>query len=146
MNQDPRELEVRILFSKLVSTLRYKGGFRRVYWLNASVPVVRMKTAQGLDIDICVNRRLGVFNSRLLATYSKIDSRARDLGIAVKLWAKGLGIADTFHGTISAYAYIILVIHFLQIKRILPCLQIMVPESEKLFIENCDVSFHANPT
>ena len=104
-----------------------------------------METKQGLEIDICVNRRLGVFNTSLLATYSKIDIRARELGIAVKIWAKGLGISDTFNGTISPYAYIILVIHFLQVKEILPCLQIMVPDSEKVFIENCDISFHANP-
>ena len=52
----------------------------------------------------------------------------KKLAILIKLWAKGRGINDAFMGTLSSYSYILMLIHYLQLKgkgrpNILPNLQ-----------------------
>ncbi|KAL8495420.1 hypothetical protein ACS0TY_019528 [Phlomoides rotata] len=92
----------------------------------ARVPVVKlMDPATGISCDICINNVLAVINTKLLHDYSKIDARLRQLAFIVKHWAKSRGVNETYHGTLSSYAYVLMCIHFLQQRRppILPCLQ-----------------------
>ncbi|TKY63784.1 Poly(A) RNA polymerase cid13 [Spatholobus suberectus] len=53
--------------------------------------------------------------------------RLRQLAFIIKHWAKSRGVNETYHGTLSSYAYVLMCIHFLQMRRpaILPCLQEM---------------------
>ncbi|KAF8822383.1 polynucleotide adenylyltransferase [Cardiosporidium cionae] len=67
-----------------------------------------------IGCDISVNNSLAIVNSKLIATYVKVDSRLKTLGIAVKTWAKSRGINDRSKGTLSSFAIILMLIHLLQ--------------------------------
>lgn len=91
---------------------------------NAAVPIVKMVDgASGLHVDICFNNMLGVSNTRLLKTYSELGWYVRPLVLTVKYWAKRRQINDAGSGTLSSYAYAIMVLHFLQAEGLLPDLQ-----------------------
>ena len=64
-------------------------------------------------------------NTGLLQAYSQIDERCRMLGYAVKKIAKTMHINDASQQTLSSYAYVLMVIFFLQKREpaVLPCLQ-----------------------
>ncbi|XVF79934.1 hypothetical protein PTKIN_Ptkin15bG0030100 [Pterospermum kingtungense] len=92
----------------------------------ARVPIVKlMDPATGISCDICINNVLAVVNTKLLRDYAKIDARLRQLAFIVKHWAKSRVVNETYQGTLSSYAYVLMCIHFLQQRRpaILPCLQ-----------------------
>ncbi|CAA0842640.1 Nucleotidyltransferase family protein [Striga hermonthica] len=96
--------------------------------IRARVPVVKlMDPATGISCDICINNMLAVVNTKLLHDYACIDVRLRQLAFIVKHWAKSRGVNQTYQGTLSSYAYVLMCIHFLQQRRpaILPCLQEM---------------------
>ncbi|CAL4924490.1 unnamed protein product [Urochloa decumbens] len=92
----------------------------------ARVPIVKLMDPETeLSCDICVNNLLAVVNTKLLRDYAQIDRRLRQLAFIVKHWAKSRRVNETYHGTLSSYAYVIMCIHLLQLRRILPCLQEM---------------------
>ncbi|CAL1356941.1 unnamed protein product [Linum trigynum] len=96
--------------------------------IRARVPIVKlMDPASGISCDICINNVLAVVNTKLLRDYAQIDVRLRQLAYIVKHWAKSRAVNETYHGTLSSYAYVLMCIHFLQQRRpaILPCLQRM---------------------
>lgn len=66
---------------------------------------------------------IAVANSGLLREYSLIDNRVRNLMMAVKLWAKELQINSAKDNYISSYAWINLVIFYLQCIGFVPNLQ-----------------------
>ncbi|PWZ21078.1 UTP:RNA uridylyltransferase 1 [Zea mays] len=91
----------------------------------ARVPIVKlMDPKTGLSCDICVNNLLAVVNTKLLRDYGQIDKRLQQLAFIVKHWAKTRRVNETYQGTLSSYAYVIMCIHLLQLRRILPCLQV----------------------
>ncbi|CAI9784960.1 unnamed protein product [Fraxinus pennsylvanica] len=92
----------------------------------ARVPIVKlMDPVTGISGDICMNNMLAVVNTKLLQDYVHIDVRLRQLAFIVKHWAKSRGVNETYQGTLSSYAYVLMCINFLQQRRpaILPCLQ-----------------------
>lgn len=94
----------------------------------ARVPIVKlMDPVTGISCDICINNVLAVVNTKLLRDYAEIDARLRQLAFLVKHWAKSRGVNETYQGTLSSYAYVLMCIHFLQQRNppILPCLQSM---------------------
>ncbi|EOA28757.1 hypothetical protein CARUB_v10024989mg [Capsella rubella] len=96
----------------------------------ARVPIVKlMDPVTGISCDICINNVLAVVNTKLLRDYARIDVRLRQLAFIVKHWAKSRKVNETYQGTLSSYAYVLMCIHFLQLRRppILPCLQEMKP-------------------
>lgn len=97
--------------------------------LEARVPVIKMHDRKSkLQVDVCVNNTLAVRNTELLKAYVDLDERFRYVCVLVKLWAKRRDLNDAYHGTLSSYAYTLLVIHYLQslLPPVLPCLQQMV--------------------
>lgn len=97
--------------------------------LDARVPVIKMlDPISGLQVDVCVNNILAVRNTELIKAYVDLDPRFRYLCILVKHWAKKRDLNDAYHGTLSSYAYTLMVIHYLQTVQppVLPCLQHMV--------------------
>ncbi|CAF3905534.1 unnamed protein product, partial [Rotaria sp. Silwood1] len=70
--------------------------------------------------------------------YSDIDPRVRELGFVVKTLAKKCNICDASRGTLSSYAYILMVIHFLQQIQppVLPVLQQVLPDGLSSDISN----------
>ncbi|KAK4418718.1 UTP:RNA uridylyltransferase 1 [Sesamum alatum] len=92
----------------------------------ARVPIVKlMDPVTGISCDICINNVLAVVNTKLLRDYAQVDVRLRQLAFIIKHWAKSRGVNETYQGTLSSYAYVLMCIHFLQQRRpaILPCLQ-----------------------
>ncbi|KAI0489009.1 hypothetical protein KFK09_028850 [Dendrobium nobile] len=106
--------------AKGIKNSRYKALTR------ARVPIVKMMDpVTGISCDICVNNRLALVNTKLLKDYAQIDQRLRQLAFIVKHWAKSRRVNETYQGTLSSYAYVLMCIHFLQTRKpaILPCLQ-----------------------
>ncbi|CAM0947488.1 unnamed protein product [Alopecurus aequalis] len=96
----------------------------------ARVPIVRMVDAgSGFSCDICVNNLFAVANTKLLKDYAQIDGRLLQLASIVKHWAKLRAVNETYRGTLSSYAYVLMCISFLQLREppILPCLQDIDP-------------------
>lgn len=109
----------------------------------ARVPIVKlMDPVTGISCDICINNVLAVVNTKLLRDYAQIDGRLRQLVFIVKHWAKSRGVNETYQGTLSSYAYVLMCIHFLQQRRpaILPCLQRMEP-TYSVTVDDLECSF-----
>mmetsp|Transcript_4369 Transcript_4369/g.9439 ORF Transcript_4369/g.9439 Transcript_4369/m.9439 type:complete len:829 (+) Transcript_4369:3-2489(+) len=83
--------------------------------LTSRVPIVKcVHVETGLACDVASGNSIALKNTQLLRTYSLIDPRVRPLMYAVKYWAKKRGICDASLGTLSSYAWTLLVIFFLQ--------------------------------
>jgi terminal uridylyltransferase len=83
-----------------------------------------------VEADISLYNVLGRENTRLLALYAGLDDRVKQLGYLVKLFAKICDIGDASKGSLSSYAYLLMVIFYLQQVRpaVLPVLQQLGPE------------------
>lgn len=94
---------------------------------HARVPIVKFRDhVSGIACDVCVNNMLAVANTSLLFTYAQIDGRLRQLAFAVKHWAKRRQVNETYRGTLSSYAYVLMCIHYMQGRAppVLPVLQV----------------------
>ena len=78
------------------------------------------------DLDITVQNRLPIENTKLIRLYSLLDQRFHILGIFLKFWVKKNHINGAPDKFLSSYALLILIIHYLQNiadPKILPILQ-----------------------
>jgi len=103
---------------------------------HARVPIVKFVEPQsGMQCDISLSNALALRNSALLRFYSDLDPRVRPLALAVKLWASRRGINDPPSQTLSSYAYVLLVVAYLQqvSPPILPNLQQIANPSSSMF-------------
>eukprot|EP01135_Chromosphaera_perkinsii_P005483 Nk52_evm32s352 gene=Nk52_evmTU32s352 len=117
--------------------------------LGARVPIVKFEyKPYGLQCDISVSNSLALENTKLLQTYASIDERVRELVFAVKHFATACDINEPSAGTLSSYAYTLLVIYFLQQRKppVLPYLQDLANRvgREKVTINGCDCTFFDN--
>ena len=101
---------------KAMAKLLRKNRMSRVFAIpKARVPIVKfIEPETGIECDICVNNLLAVENTLMLKRYSEIDVRLKHLVILIKHWSKCRGVNGAFKGTLSSYAYVIMVIHLLQ--------------------------------
>jgi len=102
------------------------SGMQKVKHQWARTPMVRFTHPQtGVKVILTLNRRLSILNSDLIRNYLALDPRLRKLALIVKHWAKQRRVNDPFRGTFSTYAYMLLVIQFLQTRQppLLPNLQ-----------------------
>ncbi|EXJ69190.1 uncharacterized protein A1O5_07226 [Cladophialophora psammophila CBS 110553] len=67
----------------------------------------------GIQCDINFANFVALHNSALLRTYQSFDSRVREVGIFVKIWAKARDINTPYRGTLSSYGWIMMVLHYL---------------------------------
>ncbi|KAJ3091881.1 hypothetical protein HK102_012931 [Quaeritorhiza haematococci] len=106
-----------------------QAGMKDVKMLTrARVPIVKMRDpVSGIRCDIGFQNTLAIYNTRLLKTYSSIDPRFRDLVFIVKYWSKRRNINEPYQRTLSSYCYVLMIIHLLQIRGVLPCLQTLYP-------------------
>ncbi|CAL9076187.1 unnamed protein product [Musa textilis] len=125
---DDHDLSKSDILLKLADILQ-SGNLQNVQALtHARVPIVKLiDPVTGLSCDICVNNLLAVVNTKLLKDYAQIDKRLHQLAFLVKHWARSRRVNETYQGTLSSYAYVLMCIHFLQLRKpaILPCLQAM---------------------
>ncbi|DBA02383.1 TPA: hypothetical protein N0F65_007202, partial [Lagenidium giganteum] len=102
---------------------------------NARVPILKLWDKQHqVACDLCVGGVHALLNTALLKYYGKLDPRVRPLAFAVKYWAKCRGINDSANGTLSSYAFTMLLIFYLQsrsTKRLLPCAQSLFTQLHK---------------
>ncbi|XP_076812263.1 terminal uridylyltransferase 7-like isoform X3 [Clavelina lepadiformis] len=98
----------------------------------AKVPIVKFEHREtGLEGDISLYNLLAQRNTSMLKAYSSIDYRCRVLGYSMKAFVKLCNIGDASRGSLSSYAYTLMVIFFLQQRNppVLPVLQELHGES-----------------
>ncbi|VDM51933.1 unnamed protein product [Angiostrongylus costaricensis] len=108
-------------------------------YICAKVPIVRFRGKDGgIKADISYRNDLALHNTKLLHQYCKWDrDRLPTLGIWVKTWAKRCGVGDASKGSLSSYAWILMLIHYLQRTepiRMLPFLQLVNTEKRLIVI------------
>jgi DNA polymerase sigma len=104
----------------------------------ARIPIVKFTDRMyGIQCDVCINNRLALRNTELLAAYVRCDARFRYLGLLVKLWAKRRGVNSPYNGTLSSYAWLLLVITHLQTRPqpVLPRLQQIEHSADARWLE-----------
>jgi hypothetical protein len=114
-----------LMKDRLIPLLQDKPKFEIVEEiLGAKVPIVKLRFDSALDVDLSCQNSLPIQNTQLLKAYSSLDARVRDLGIAVKLWAKAAGVCGACKGHLSSYTFTLLTIYFMQVHPDvkLPCL------------------------
>lgn len=67
----------------------------------------------GVQCDINFSNYVAIYNTALLRCYCKCDPRVREMVLAVKAWAKARKVNNPYHGTLSSYGYVIMVLHYL---------------------------------
>ncbi|KAG8194119.1 hypothetical protein JTE90_003057 [Oedothorax gibbosus] len=124
---DGKDLDNSEVIEKVAKELRQHPELVNVLPItSAKVPIVKFTWRKsGLEGDISLYNTLALANTKLLEAYSKIDVRVQVLGYAFKHFAKLLGICDASRGSLSSYAYILMVIFFLQQRNppVIPVLQ-----------------------
>lgn len=140
-------LSTKIVYSKACEALK-KSGIKSIKYISqARIHLLKFETPDDLNyklsVDICLNNQMALANTELLLTYSKIDFRVPVLGVVIKAWAKNRRIADPKNGTLSSYAYLLLMIHYLQRRDtpLLPCLQKKYGKIESVMVANFDTYF-----
>jgi len=81
-------------------------------------------------VDIVLNNLPEIGSSRFIAAYESIDPRFALLCRCVKYWARRRRIGDALSGGLSTYAVCLMVVNFLQLRRVLPTLSIMIFDRE----------------
>ena len=82
---------------------------------SARVPIVKaVHVPTGTECDLAAGNEIAVYNTELLKMYADFDERVKPLIFAVKRWAKARGLGDASQGSLSSYAWVCLVIFFLQ--------------------------------
>lgn len=70
------------------------------------------KDGVGIQCDINFSNFLALHNTLLLRCYSHCDRRIRPMVLFVKAWAKKRKINSPYHGTLSSYGYVLMVLHY----------------------------------
>ncbi|ORX82780.1 hypothetical protein BCR32DRAFT_267420 [Anaeromyces robustus] len=123
--------------------------------IRARVPIIKMKdNRSGISCDIGFQNRLAIQNTKLINAYSKIDNRFKQMVFISKIfniylitiyWSKMKNINEPYMGTLSSYCFILMIIHFLQIRKppVLPNLQKIYLNNfkEYEYIDGFNVSF-----
>lgn len=118
-------------FKKIIRSIgalfRYEQDFDMIEErVSAKVPIVKFRHKKTMiEGDISLYNTLALQNTDLLRSYAEIDGRTKVLGHMVKYFAKVCRIGDASCGSLSSYAYIVMMIHYLMNTQppVLPCLQ-----------------------
>ena len=79
----------------------------------AAHPLDFPKDGVGIQCDINFSNHLALHNSHLLKCYASCDPRVRQMVLFVKAWSKQRKINSPYHGTLSSYGYVLMVLHYL---------------------------------
>ncbi|KAL1274255.1 hypothetical protein QQF64_027069 [Cirrhinus molitorella] len=146
--QDTAEgLDSMAVIDSLAKALRKHHSLRNILPITtAKVPIVKFyHTKTGLEGDISLYNTLALHNTQLLASYAAIDARVKILCYVMKVFAKVCDIGDASRGSLSSYAYTLMVLYFLQQRSppVIPVLQEMYVEEKKpvVHVDGWDVHF-----
>ncbi|KAL8716703.1 MAG: hypothetical protein Q9225_005987 [Loekoesia sp. 1 TL-2023] len=67
----------------------------------------------GMQCDIIFSNPLAVHNSAMLRCYNLSDPRVKPMVLFIKAWARRRKINSPYHGTLSSYGYVLMVLHYL---------------------------------
>jgi len=113
---DAQRKAVEALGNWIVPMIQLHGSFSIVEEiLGARIPILKLRFENTLNVDVSCHNQKPVMNTRLFKAYSKMDPRIKELGIAIKLWARGVGICDATKKNLSSYSFTLMVIYFLQV-------------------------------
>ncbi|XP_075472458.1 terminal uridylyltransferase 4 [Ascaphus truei] len=126
-HENAEKLNCREIIEGLAKVLKRHPGLKNILPITtAKVPIVKFEHREsGLEGDISLYNTLAQHNTRMLATYAAIDPRVKYLGYTIKFFAKRCDIGDASRGSLSSYAYILMVLYFLQQRNppVIPVLQ-----------------------
>uniref|UniRef100_A0A6I8N8Z6 RNA uridylyltransferase n=1 Tax=Ornithorhynchus anatinus TaxID=9258 RepID=A0A6I8N8Z6_ORNAN len=126
-HENAEKLNCKDIIESLAKILRKHPGLRNILPITtAKVPIVKFEHRRsGLEGDISLYNTLAQHNTRMLATYAALDPRVQYLGYTMKVFAKRCDIGDASRGSLSSYAYILMVLYFLQQRNppVIPVLQ-----------------------
>ncbi|UYV71907.1 ZCCHC11 [Cordylochernes scorpioides] len=119
---------VKVLTSKL---LENKTAYEKVVPVTRSkIPILCIKfKGNSITADVSLYNNWACHNSKLLQTYARVDPRVQVLGVLMKHLVTLMEIKGVPEGFLSSYAYILMVIYFLQQVKppVLPVLQELWP-------------------
>ncbi|XP_050965359.1 terminal uridylyltransferase 7 [Labeo rohita] len=146
--QDTAEgLDSMAVIESLAKALRKHHSLRNILPITtAKVPIVKFyHTKTGLEGDISLYNTLALHNTELLASYAAIDARVKILCYVMKVFAKVCDIGDASRGSLSSYAYTLMVLYFLQQRSppVIPVLQEMFVGETKpvVLVDGWDIHF-----
>lgn len=114
-SQIDQKREATEILSILYKALRKCLFLKQVLLIRAKVPILKFTDAVShVECDLNVNNSVGIRNTHLLNSYSKMDVRLAPLVVFAKHWAKTQNINDAKNSTISSYSLVLMIIHFLQ--------------------------------
>ncbi|XP_013381617.1 terminal uridylyltransferase 4-like, partial [Lingula anatina] len=129
---------------------KHRGVYNVIAITTAKVPIVKFKHRKSqLEADISLYNTLAQHNTRLLQLYSELDERVKIIGYVMKVFAKICDIGDASRGSLSSYAYVLMVLYFLQQRKppVIPVLQEMYdPSTSKpeVIVDGCNAWFFQN--
>ncbi|KAM6105328.1 LOW QUALITY PROTEIN: terminal uridylyltransferase 7 [Pterocles gutturalis] len=134
-----------IKISEVAKVLKKQSGLRNVLLTTAKVPIVKFLCQSGLEVDISLYNTLALHNTRLLSSYAAIDPRVKYLCYTMKVFTKICDIGDASRGSLSSYAYTLMVLYFLQQRNppVIPVLQEIYQEPKKpeILVDGWNVYF-----
>uniref|UniRef100_A0A8C0C0N5 Terminal uridylyl transferase 7 n=1 Tax=Buteo japonicus TaxID=224669 RepID=A0A8C0C0N5_9AVES len=126
------------IIEDLAKVLKKESGLRNVLPITtAKVPIVKFfHVRSGLE---------ALHNTRLLSAYAAIDPRVKYLCYTMKVFTKICDIGDASRGSLSSYAYTLMVLYFLQQRNppVIPVLQEIYKEPKKpeILVDGWNVYF-----
>uniref|UniRef100_H2ZEL1 polynucleotide adenylyltransferase n=2 Tax=Ciona savignyi TaxID=51511 RepID=H2ZEL1_CIOSA len=108
------------LLRKLKSLLHNAHFVRNLQLIFATVPILKFTDSiSGMECDFNVNNLTGIRNTFLLLAYARCDPRVRPMVLCIKEWAHSNDINSAQYGTLSSYALVLMILHYLQ--NVKPC-------------------------
>ncbi|KAA8592619.1 hypothetical protein FQN60_018074 [Etheostoma spectabile] len=135
------------IIESLARLLKKHPGLKNILPITtAKVPIVKFYHVRtGLEGDISLYNTLALHNTNLLASYAAIDRRVKILCYVMKVFAKMCDIGDASRGSLSSYAYTLMVLFFLQQRNppVIPVLQEIYDGKKKpeVLVEGWNVYF-----
>ena len=115
-HETDEDLDAIEIIENLAQRMLKKQGLLNVQAItSAKVPIIKFTNKMPkIECDISLYNILALENTRMLRTYASIDNRVKVLGYVVKEWAKRCDIGDASRGSLSSYAYILMLLYYLQ--------------------------------
>ncbi|CAH0389593.1 unnamed protein product [Bemisia tabaci] len=141
-----KSMAVADFFNQLCSVLKAsKSVYNVVPISTAKIPILKfVHRASRLKGDISCSNLLALENTKLLKSYCSIDDRVSIMCQMMKYLMKSCNVCDASRGSLSSYAYSLMVIYFLQqcSPPVIPVLQELPPPNQKTSIDGFEVSYY----
>uniref|UniRef100_A0A8C0H8Y5 Terminal uridylyl transferase 7 n=1 Tax=Chelonoidis abingdonii TaxID=106734 RepID=A0A8C0H8Y5_CHEAB len=122
------------IIEELARVLKKHSGLKKMFLPITTFPI--------LNFHIYLQ---ALHNTRLLSSYAAIDSRVKYLCYTMKVFTKMCDIGDASRGSLSSYAYTLMMLYFLQQRNppVIPVLQEIYKEPKKpeILVDGWNVYF-----